>query len=109
VDQHIRQEYQKLGISFSNGGDNTVMSCTAQAYKQGLQHVDTIKVQDGEIGLFAKQTVGYQFAQINAVEAANTPVQNSIAQIADSAQQQQLAQLAQQQNQTQRQGMGLSL
>ena len=107
VDQHIRQLYQERAIPFSNGGENTVMSCTAQAYQRGFDKVDQIKVKDGEIALFTQQPFGYQVAQINALEAANIPVQTSLQQMNDWAQQMQVAQLAQAQNQSQ--GMSMSM
>ena len=106
VDQHIRQLYQERAIPFSNGGENTVMSCTAQAYQRGFDKVDQIKVKDGEIALFTQQPFGYQVAQLNALEAANIPVQTSLQQMNDWAQQMQVAQLAQAQNQSQ--GMSMS-
>ena len=107
VDQHIRQLYQERAIPFSNGGENTVMSCTAQAYQRGFDKVDQIKVKDGEIALFTQQPFGYQVAQLNALEAANIPVQTSLQQMNDWAQQMQVAQLAQAQNQSQ--GMSMSM
>ena len=101
VDQHVRQLYQERDIPFSNGGENTVMSCTAQAYQRGFEKIDQIKVQDGEIGLFAKQSFGYQVAQLNAMDAANTSVQTSLQQMNDWTQQMQVAQLTQHQTQGQ--------
>ena len=101
VDQHVRQLYQERDIPFSNGGENTVMSCTAQAYQRGFEKIDQIKVQDGEIALFTRQPFGYQVAQLNAVEAANIPVQTSLQQMNDWTQQMQVAQLTQHQTQGQ--------
>ena len=106
VDQHIRQLYQERAIPFSNGGENTVMSCTAQAYQRGFEKIDQIKVQDGEIALFTRQPFGYQVAQLNAMDAANTSVQTSLQQMNDWTQQMQVTQLAQVQNQSQ--GMSMA-
>ena len=101
VDQHIRQLYQERAIPFSNGGENTVMSCTAQAYQRGFEKIDQIKVKDGEIALFTRQPFGYQVAQLNAMDAANTSVQTSLQQMNDWTQQMQVAQLTQHQTQGQ--------
>ena len=99
ADQQIRHLFNEHGVPFSNGGENTVMSCTAQAYQHGFDKIDQIKVQNGEIALFTRQSFGYQVAQLNAVDAANVPVQTSIQQMNDWTQQMQVAQLAQNQSQ----------
>ena len=93
ADQQIRRLFEQHNVPFSNGGENTVMSCTAQAYQHGFDKIDQIKVQNGEIALFTRQSFGYQVAQLNAVEAANVPVQTSIQQMNDWTQQMQVAQL----------------
>lgn len=78
-ERQVRALADKAKLPWDRGMDNTVFAVAQEAREQGMTHITGLKVADGQIR-FAQQAKGelLREAQIDAKEAANTGVDQSV-------------------------------
>ena len=82
VGERIGREFSTRNIEWSNGGDNTVAACTVECVKQNVTDIQQVNVENGKIFLGQKTGFEWNVASVDAVQAAQTPKQESFAQLA---------------------------
>jgi hypothetical protein len=99
VEAKVREYCEQHGQPWNQGMDNTVAALTVAAREAKLNQIEVLSVHEGNIFVAQKDSTGfgYNTAQMNAREAANTPIEQSMERLA-GVDQQMLAQQSQQQN-----------
>lgn len=78
---HVQRLCQQQGLTWDPGMDNTAgaMACTAHAH--GWDRITHAKAQGGRIHMASHNSMGLREAFLDAREAANTPLQQSLDQM----------------------------
>ena len=75
----VREYCAQNGHQWNQGMDNTVVALAVAAREAKLTEIELFSVKDGHIFVAQKDATGYSYntAQVNAREAANTPIEQS--------------------------------